>query len=367
MNEDYKREYEPIFEEYTASFILERMLSRIDDKFDKREGSMIYDALAPAAIEFEIMYMELDWMLKNIYGDTADRQGLINVAKDRGLSIHSATPAIVKGEFNIEIPIGSRFNVDDLNYQVKEYIEAIDNYHYYELICEELGSLGSVPYAKLIPIDPINGLIHAFIVSLIVPGEEEEDTEDFRKRYYDNILKSPYGGNIDDYIMKVHEIEGVGGVKIYPVWNGGGTVKIVFTDNNFNTPTDDLVLKVQELIDPIPFKQQGKGIAPIGHYVTVLGAESDKVNFKFKISYKDGFNFETVKDGIVEAIELYFKELRKLWEENDNTIVRITRIETRLLDVEGILDIEETLINNISRNYTLDGEKIPVVGDIVEI
>ena len=75
--------YEPVFGEYTASFILERMLSRIPDKFDKREGSIIYDALAPAAIELEIMYMELDYILKNVFGDTADREGLIRLAYDR--------------------------------------------------------------------------------------------------------------------------------------------------------------------------------------------------------------------------------------------------------------------------------------------
>ena len=48
-----------MYEEETYEEILYRMLDRVDDSFDKREGSVIYDALAPAAAEHAIMYMEL--------------------------------------------------------------------------------------------------------------------------------------------------------------------------------------------------------------------------------------------------------------------------------------------------------------------
>ena len=38
--------------------ILQRMLDRVPGTLDKREGSIIYDALAPAAMEFMAMYLE---------------------------------------------------------------------------------------------------------------------------------------------------------------------------------------------------------------------------------------------------------------------------------------------------------------------
>ena len=53
-----------MYEEVTYEEILERMLERVPDDMDKREGSLIYDALAPAAIELQIMYIELDVILK---------------------------------------------------------------------------------------------------------------------------------------------------------------------------------------------------------------------------------------------------------------------------------------------------------------
>ena len=47
-----------MYEQYKAEFLLERMLSRVDDKIDKREGSVIYDALAPASVEADIYYIK---------------------------------------------------------------------------------------------------------------------------------------------------------------------------------------------------------------------------------------------------------------------------------------------------------------------
>ena len=40
-----------MYEEVTYESILERMLEKVPDNMDKREGSIIYDALAPAAVE----------------------------------------------------------------------------------------------------------------------------------------------------------------------------------------------------------------------------------------------------------------------------------------------------------------------------
>lgn len=37
--------------------ILERMLERVSDKFDKREGSVIFDTHSPTAIELELLYV----------------------------------------------------------------------------------------------------------------------------------------------------------------------------------------------------------------------------------------------------------------------------------------------------------------------
>lgn len=63
-----------MFENITYEKILERMLARVSDRFDKREGSVIWDTHSPTAIEFQILYLELDAILREAYGDTASRE-----------------------------------------------------------------------------------------------------------------------------------------------------------------------------------------------------------------------------------------------------------------------------------------------------
>ena len=66
-----------MFQDISYKSILKRMLDRIPNNFDKREGSIIYDALAPCAMELMNMYISLNTVLKETFGDTASRDFLI--------------------------------------------------------------------------------------------------------------------------------------------------------------------------------------------------------------------------------------------------------------------------------------------------
>ena len=40
-----------------------------------------------------------------------------------------------------------------------------------------------------------------------------------------------------------NNLDGVGGYRVYPVWNGGGTVKVIIVNAQYNTPGNDLVAR----------------------------------------------------------------------------------------------------------------------------
>ena len=179
-------------------------------------------------------YIEIDRIMNETFADTASREYLIKRAAERGIIPQPATKAILKGVFTpsaLEIPIGSRFSLEKLNYTV---IEKIGDGQY-QLECETAGEEGNLHFGQLIPINYIDKLETAELVELLIPGEDEEDTESIRKRYYQSLEAESYGGNKIDYKIKVGLIKGVGGVKVYSghEWNGGGTVKIVITDSDF--------------------------------------------------------------------------------------------------------------------------------------
>ena len=102
--------------------ILEKMLQRVPGDLDKREGSIIYNALAPSAAELAQMYAYLSFLENRTYADTSTGEDLTRRAAERGVNRKPATKAICKGVFNIDIPLGSRFSGDDLNYVAVEKI-----------------------------------------------------------------------------------------------------------------------------------------------------------------------------------------------------------------------------------------------------
>ncbi|HBF2860579.1 TPA: phage tail protein, partial [Clostridioides difficile] len=66
-----------------------------------------------------------------------------------------------------------------------------------------------------------------------------------------------------------------------------------------------------------------------------------------------------------EAVDDYLNELNMSWEDEENLIVRISQIETRLLSIDGVLDIANTMINSIASNLNVDKDSIVLRGEVV--
>lgn len=145
-----------MYEDTTYETIRDRMLARVSDKFDKREGSVIWDTHSPTAIELQILYIELDTILREAYGDTASREFLILRCKERGISPYPATHAVLKGEFTPPgLPVtGKRFNIGDMNYTAVQEIAPGQ----YQVICEQIGSIGNQYLGAMVPMEYIRGL-----------------------------------------------------------------------------------------------------------------------------------------------------------------------------------------------------------------
>lgn len=351
-----------MYENITYEDILQRMLDRVPNSMDKREGSIIYDALAPAAVELKLMYIELDTIMNESFADTASREYLIRRASERGIIPEPATNAILKGVFTpsgVDV-LGKRFNCDELNYIAIEKITDGE----YKMQCETVGACGNVNFGEMIPIEYINDLNTARLTEILIPGEDEEGTEAFRKRYFSSFESQTFGGNIADYKQKTNSIPGVGSTKVTPVWNGGGTVLLTITNSSFETASEELIQLVQETIDPTK-DGAGKGLAPIGHIVTVRSATNLSIVVTTNITYDSDNSFNTLKTQIEEVIEGYLYELRKAWGDDEYLIVRSSQIDARLLNIVGIVDVQSTYINGV-KNVKVPEHQIPIMGGVTE-
>lgn len=125
-----------MYEDKTYEAILQEKLARVASSLDKREGSIIFDALAPNSLESAMIYVALDTVLNETFADTASRDYLIMRCAERGITPLPATCAVGVGEFSMDIPVGTRFSCDKYNWTVTEKIESLKYY----LTCETAGA-----------------------------------------------------------------------------------------------------------------------------------------------------------------------------------------------------------------------------------
>lgn len=348
-----------MFEHIDQETLLQQSLDMVKTNVDKREGSIIWDALAPHSIQLYEMYFAMDGMVREMFGDTASREFLIKLGRDRGIKPYPATKAVLKAEFNIDVPIGARFSLDALDYTVEERL----NFGIFKLRCETAGRIGNNYFGTLIPIEYIDGLAKAELTELLVLATDEESTENLRKRYLESFDALAYGGNLKDYKQKVHELQGVGGVKAKRIREDIYNVRLIVLDATYNTPKAQMLEGLQTAIDPVSNHGDGVGIAPIGHVVRVVGATNIKVDITFTtLIFAEGYEWVDVELDVQQLIDDYFLSLRKQWEDSDQLVVRILQVESKMLEVNGVIDVQDTLINGKPANYILDSESIPSRG-----
>lgn len=92
--------------------------------------------------------------------------------------------------------------------------------------------------------------------------------------------------------------------------------------------------------------------------------EEVPINITTTITLADTNNLTNIKNNIQSEINKYLLDLRKTWENENNIIVRISQIESRILNTDFVLDISNTKINNGTSNIELNANQIPVLGDL---
>ena len=343
--------------------ILERLLEGARAEFpelDTREGSLIFTALAPAALEMERLYAALNFALEMSYADTASREFLIRRANERGMAPIGASYAVIEAEMEprevLPIPLGTRFRAGAVVYAVT----GMSGEGYPLLTAETAGRIGNQARGSLVPISFVEGLQSARIRALAVPGRDEEETEAFRRRYMESHRVTGFGGNIRAYREKVLTIPGVGGVRIFPAYGGPGRVKVGIMDADLGVPSETLVAAVQELLDPRDVSGEGRGWAPIGHQVTAEGVVARHIAAETTLVLENGASPESVRVQAEAAVKTYFQELRAAWGQDETQTVRLSQIDTRLLDISGVLDVKNTSLDGGRGNLLLADMEIPM-------
>lgn len=375
-------------QKYTYDYILTEALSKVPDNVDKREGSIIRDALSPCCYEAAKHILYLADIIEQTYIETANGLWLDGRVLEGGITRDPATYAKKLGVFKTQlgepcqISIGQSFStVGDtiLNYTAVQVYANEDGDVVpgsYIMQCNTVGSVGNSYIGRIVPNDYIEKLASAEITTLLYPGEEEESDDSLRERFLANLMKTAFGGNIAQYRQWAKEIPGIGGVQVYPVWAGGGTVKLSIIDTDYNSCSSEFCQTILEKFDPENSGGEtglGLGIAPIGHKVTVNTPLPRTINVSGKITLLPGYKLETLMPDIKASLENYLLSLREAWENSDDennysVTVYLGRINFTILNVKGVSSAYELKLNKTNTDIKLTEtsllQEIPVLGTV---
>lgn len=361
------------FSQKTYANILAAQLARVTESIDKREGSLIQTALGPESYGLEEAYMDLEQMQRNAYGPTATGDALDDIVAEAGLSRYPASAAVRLGIFNIDIPLGSRFSTNDGAAAAVFVATKQVGSGRFQMTCETAGAAGNHYSGALLAITFVQGLTSAELTDILVPGADEESDDDLRARWKSYLTSKPFGGNVASYRMDTMSIDGVGGVQVYPTWNGGGTVKCSIIGADFMPASTTLMDAVQTIIDPVQNSGKGYGLAPIGSMVTVSTPEAINIDVEATVMVAPGYTIEQIKPLIVAAIQEYMLTIRRGWDKptipgttNYSVVVYRARVTTAILSVQGAVNVTSITLNGADADVVMAEEgtlqQIPIVG-----
>lgn len=359
---------------------LNLMLDNVSNDIDKREGSIIYDALAPAAMVSAQQSLSLANILRETYIKTAQGEFLDYRAVEHGTSRYAATNAEVKARFNdddgnpVNVEVGDRF-ASIAESPIFYTVVKPNNDGTAEMQAEEAGTSANSYIGQVLPVTPNDNLAWAEITEIIAPARDAETDDHLRERILKSDAWLAYGGNMADYLDMIHKISEVGAAQIYPVWAGAGTVKLVIVNNDLMPASSDLVKKVKNIIDPEDNEAQGVGLAPIDHRVTVVAPAVLKVDVSIQLKLTDQANKAAVEKGIKDMLNKLFSELRKDWDTINATVRRgyslsiyRSRILSKIMLIDGVADSHLPQLNGEDKDIHLvfsnEVSQLPILGEV---
>ncbi|AOY76691.1 baseplate J/gp47 family protein [Clostridium formicaceticum] len=334
---------------------LNRMLSSINDQYDKTEGSFFYDNLKAVGLELDEADKKADAILDKGFAETSFGEWLDKKVAEQGIKRKPATKAtttvLITGSQGALINTGDKVASDVVTFVFKESKTIGPSGQESVLVeCESFGTIGNVP-AGAIRFFPVTlaGLTSVTNPEAVTSGYNGETNEELRGRYWDKVRTPATSGNKYHYRNWAKEVIGVGDARVFPTWDGPGTVKVVIINSNKRGADAQLVTNVATHIEEE---------RPIGATVTVESAAELQINLSVTLIIDtDNYELDFVKVAIENNITNYLTSIA--FHEN---YVSYAIVGSTILNTNGVLDYSGLTINGGAGNINILDTQVAVLG-----
>lgn len=349
-----------MFEDQTKAAILQRMLDGSPSDIDKRQGSPTYDLLSPAAIEIALAYIELNNVLNFGFTDTTYGPYLDARASEYGLTRKPA--AVATGQVTFSgppsqvIPAGTRVSTGGSApvYFVTAAAVTIGPGGSATVAAEALspGAAGNVSVGAINAVTGnLVGIITVTNAANFEGGADAETDDALRARILERAARPATSGNAAHYRQWALEVPGVSDAKVYPVWDGPLTVKVVLLGDDKTAPDPSIVAAAAAHIEEV---------RPIGADVTVEAAAEVAINVSATLTLAPGGSLPEARDAIEAGIIAYLASIAFI-----DPIVRYSQIANIILNTAAVIDYSALTVNGGTANINVPDGAVAVVGTVV--
>ena len=342
-----------MFSEQTYETLIRRILENTSkNNLDIREGSVSFNLLAPLAEELAKAYITMGDILNMAFIEDTFDEYLDKRVNEFGVyrkdGERATGPIKVTGSDNAYISNGTIVTCGDLEYIVLNdivlpnedviYVEALEIGYKYNLPAGSVFELKEPQYGIETLTNEIN----------FENGIDIETDEELRERFKYLIQNPRTSGNVNNYKEWALECDGVGRVKVYPLWNGNGTVKVLIIGNDNLPCSEETINEVKAHIEEE---------RPIGATVTVETPNLLNLTINIEIKLDSAYSLDDTKTQISTVLHEYINNLE------DEDIIYYKALST-VGDLEAVNDIVTFTINDGQQNIAVGDYYIPVIDEI---
>ncbi|HFQ8798591.1 TPA: baseplate J/gp47 family protein [Clostridioides difficile] len=340
-----------MYSSQTYDVVKNRTLSNIDLEVYKGEGSFLSDMVSPVNAELAKFYIELSYLHKKAFiednfDDFLDKR-VNEFGVYRKLGTEATGEVIFEGKVGTTIQNGTIISYNELLFVVIKDIvissEIEQNASPVQAL--EIGIRYNIPASTEFKLqDEINGITKIYNDLAFRGGTEIETDEELKERFYKIQKNQATSGNKAHYEAWALEVEGVYNAKVYPRWNGAGTVKVLLFGQNNQAVDTEIIKRCREHIEEE---------MPIGATLTVATPSILDISISATIKLETGYTIDFVKESFLESINSYLI--------NVNKEIIYTKVSAILASTEGLHDFSNLLLNNKAENITFEEDKVPSV------
>lgn len=346
-----------MYEDMNYEAIKNNILSKIQG-IDKREGSFVNDMVSPISMELESNYVELGKILLTMFLEDMSSESLEKRAAEYGIYRKNGTYAegsvTFTGIENTVIPVNTLLSTSTgLNFVTIEEKTITTGTTIIDILVKatDVGTKYNVePNTINILSVGINGILSVTNNVKLVGGTDIEKDVELLNRVLLRLRTPATSGNKLHYKLWAIEVDGVGDARVFPIWNGNGTVLVmpITTDKKAPDQTiiNNVIIKIEEE-------------RPIGAIVTVQAPTEININIAATLEIDINYELQNIINSYTEKVIEYIKD--SVFKVN---VVDYFKCLSLFYEIPGVKTVTSFKINDNTNNIAIDDKEIQTIGTI---